>query len=284
MYSEAMESYFMTTRVNGKDITAFVFSGGECQVKIPPASISATTQIVANLYNANDIMCLLLTVDAIRRIDGKTSIELHIPYFPYARQDRVCDEGEALSVKVMADLINSLNCQKVTIVDPHSDVTPALLKNVFVISMADIIVKSSLPELIEEKQLILLSPDAGAEKKVRTVAKALTTIGVATDIICASKARDTKTGAITATHIHGDVRGKNILMLDDICDGGRTFIELAKTLKTANAGDIYLYTTHGIYSQGLEPIKPYFKHLYCFHTMLEKQAIDTSFLTLLGNA
>jgi ribose-phosphate pyrophosphokinase len=74
------------------------------------------------------------------------------------------------------------------------------------------------------------------------------------------------------------------LILDDICDGGRTFSELAKQLQVQHAGDIYLYVTHGIFSQGLAALKPHFKHVYCYHTMLPTDAIDSSFLTVLGDA
>lgn len=273
----------MSIYVNNNKVETFIFSGGECQVKIPYFDALATTNIIAHLYSSDDIMCLLLAVDAVRRVNPQAILELTIPYFPYARQDRVCNEGEALSVRVMANLINSLNCEKVTVVDPHSDVTPALLNRVVTVSMADIITKSEIVDLIKDKGLNLLSPDAGAEKKVRNVANALSTLGITTEVLSATKSRDTKTGNITATQIHGDVHGKSFIILDDICDGGRTFIELAKVLKNQDAADIYLYTTHGIFSQGLEVLVPHFKHVYCQHTMLAQNKINRSFLIILGD-
>ena len=124
----------MPILVNQKSVGFFKFSGGECHVKISDLEITERTNILANLNNSDDVMSLLLIVDAVRRINPSTQVLLTIPYFPYARQDRVCNEGEALSVKVMADLINSLNCAGVTIYDPHSDVTPALLNNCRAIS------------------------------------------------------------------------------------------------------------------------------------------------------
>jgi phosphoribosylpyrophosphate synthetase len=68
--------------VNKKEIETFVFSGGECHVKITASEIGDNTDILANLYNANDIMYLLLAVDAIRRINPKTAITLTMPYTP----------------------------------------------------------------------------------------------------------------------------------------------------------------------------------------------------------
>jgi ribose-phosphate pyrophosphokinase len=130
----------------------------------------------------------------------------------------------------------------------------------------------------------LLSPDAGAEKKVRSVAKKISSPNQSIDVLCASKTRDTRTGEITATEIHGDVKGKDIIILDDICDGGRTFIELAKVLRALNSGNIYLYITHGIFSKGLEVLEESFKHIYCYHTMLQPNQIKNSFLTIVKNS
>lgn len=266
----------MPIYVNEKLVENFKFSGGECHVKIDTGSISTKTDVLAQLNNSDDIICLLLTVDAVRRVDPNSAIHLTIPYFPYARQDRVCNPGESLSVKVMADIINNLNCAKVTIYDPHSDVTPALINKVNIIVQAHIIADSALAKIILDKKLSLVSPDAGAEKKTRMAGKLLSA-----EVFCSSKTRDTLTGDITATEIHGDVRGKNLIILDDICDGGRTFVELAKALKDGGAKDIYLYVTHGIFSKGLDELNRYFKHIYCYHTMLS-EAKNNSALTILN--
>ena len=269
--------------VNKKEIETFVFSGGECHVKITASEIGDNTDILANLYNANDIMYLLLAVDAIRRINPKTAITLTMPYIPYARQDRVCNKGEALSIKVMATLINGLKCDKVIIIDPHSDVTSALINNIIKISLSDIVVNSALATIIHKQTLTLLAPDAGAEKKVQETAKALSIIGINTDVLCARKTRDPLTGKILETTLHSDCREKNVIILDDICDGGRTFIELAKTVKEQGGKDLYLYTTHGLFSQGFDTLKRYFKHIYCYHTMWDKKKLDPTFITIIND-
>lgn len=268
--------------VNNKPLDVFQFSGGECHVKINTSDIGDKITITAYLNSSDDIMRLLLVVDAVRRVNPSSAIYLTIPYFPYARQDRVCNPGESLSVKVMADLINNLHCASVTIYDPHSDVTPALLTNCRIVSLAEI-VSGNLSQLVTDKKLALVSPDAGAEKKTRIAAKSLSTTGHPIEVICSSKTRDTFTGNITATEVHGNVQGKNLLIVDDICDGGRTFVELAKALKDSGANDIYLYVTHGIFSKGLSELAGYFKQVYCFHTMLDQKAIDEKFLVVLGN-
>lgn len=273
----------MTIFVNNLAIETFNFPGGECHIKIIPASISGKTEITAFLNSADAIMKLLLTVDAVRRVNLETKIFLTIPYFPYARQDRVCNQGEALSVKVMADIINSMKCTCVTIYDPHSDVAAALLNNCQQITLSDIISHSFLKDEIIEKNIILVSPDAGAEKKILLAAKEISLKGQLIDVLMASKARDTLTGDIVSTRISSIVENRDYIILDDICDGGRTFIELSKLLKKLGANHIYLYVTHGIFSKGLDIFRENFKHIYCFHTFLKENKIDSSFLTIIGD-
>lgn len=271
----------MPILVNDSPIKTFNFPAGECHVTLLPEIVTSKTIIKAILHNTDDIMALLLTVNAIRHILPNVSLELIIPYFPYARQDRVCNQGEALSVKVMANLINSLKCDRITIIDPHSDVTPALLNNTQVVTQGYILAKSELGKKLQEENWVLIAPDAGAEKKTLEVAKRLSKSEKYLDVFCGRKIRDTKTGKILATTFHDDVKGRKVLLLDDICDGGRTFIELAKILQEKEAQEIALYVTHGIFSKGLQPLRPYFHQIYCYHTMLPIQEQDSSFLTIL---
>lgn len=270
----------MPILVNNSEIKTFNFPAGECQVTLSPEIITQKTFIKAILYNAKDIMALLLTVDAIRRILPLINIELIIPYFPYARQDRVCNQGESLSVKVMADLINNLKCDRLIIIDPHSDVTPALLNNCQVISQADILNESCLKNELLQHNWALIAPDAGAQKKTLEVAKRLNL----SDVFCASKIRDTQTGKIITTTFHDEVKGQKVLIVDDICDGGKTFIELGKLLQQKGATEICLYVTHGIFSQGLDLLRPYFCHIYCYHTLLCHEEQDSNFLSVFSDS
>lgn len=267
----------MTITVNKQQVKTFTFSGGECHVTIENIAIGDVTNVEAYLYNSDDVMRLLMVVDAVRQENAETNIDLIIPYFPYARQDRVCNRGEAFSAKVMVDLINGLNCHSVTVLDPHSDVIVDALHNCKVITQADLI-KGTVRDFIHSHNLALVSPDKGAARKTQAVAD-----HYGFDVISCSKVRDTKTGHITHSEVHGDVAGKDLIILDDICDGGRTFTELAKTLKEHGAGDLYLYVTHGIFSKGLEVLRVHFMHVFCVHTFLKPDQIDTDLLTIMGD-
>lgn len=216
------------------------FSGGETQVTFHNPSTSDEGNIVElfALIRDGDIMPLALVVDAIRRDIKNPIINLHLPYLPYARQDRVMNKGESLAIKVYCDFINNLNFNTVKVDDCHSDVGIALLNNV----TND---QSFIPEVQELNFDVLVAPDAGSLKKIYKYAKILNKPAIRAD-----KERDVKTGNITGTVVYGDVEGKKVLIMDDICDGGRTFIELAKVLYAKGAKDVTLYVTHGVFSYG----------------------------------
>ena len=118
--------------VSGFNVKFSTFPGGEEYVKLEWAGRERNyleeTFITARLTSSSEVMRLLMVTDALRR-RGFRDISLNLGYVPYARQDRVCAEGESLSIKVFADLINSQKYQNVEIYDPHSTVTPALLDN-----------------------------------------------------------------------------------------------------------------------------------------------------------
>ena len=238
------------------------FTGGEIHVALQPPDTcpnqmiqpEVTYTICAYITDSDDIMELLMLVDAMRRAGAK-HLKLFCPYVPYARQDRVMNPGETLGIKVFTDLINQCNFEQVEVWDVHSDVTTALLNNVVNIP------QEAFLEALPKKALantILVAPDAGANKKTLKVAQAL-----GLEMVRADKVRDTKTGAITDTVVYCDnVGDKNFLIVDDICDGGRTFIELAKKLRPLTTGKIYLYVTHGIFSKGLDVFDE-IDHIFC---------------------
>jgi len=261
--------------INNKTVEGFTFAGGEVQVRLEKRELGEYVVVWAFLENAEEVMKLLLVNDALRRLQPQVQVELHIPYFPYARQDRVCNEGEALSVRVMADLINGLGADSVTLYDPHSDVVGALVNRAKIVPQEALL--QELAPMIMERGLALVAPDAGAEKKTLKFAQ---TLPQAVDVVYGSKVRDTKTGAITGTSVRGDVTGRQVLLIDDICDGGRTFIELAKVLKQEGATAVYLYVTHGIFSKGVEALTPYIDHLYCYFAF--PQVLPHEQLTILS--
>lgn len=244
------------------------FPGGELNVKLTNPHVAVERVLIhADLHSPKDTMELILVTDALRRA-GVEDIGLSMPYIPYARQDRICNPGESMSLKVFCDLINSQNYFNVFVADPHSEVAVALLNRCIVEEQAGCIVEMIQYGAMEldPKEILLVSPDAGADKKTQNVAKY---VGFK-DIIHASKIRDTTNGKITGTEVYcGDLGNQDLLIVDDICDGGYTFIELAKVLRTKTTGEIYLYITHGIFSKGLGVFDGLIDKVFCYKSFTD---------------
>ncbi len=230
------------------------FSGGEVQPRLlDPIGKVQSLNIQAQLNSSDSIMELVLVVDAIRRVAGD-GVKLHLTcrYLPYARQDRVCAEGESLGLRVMCDIINRLYFETVIVWDVHSDVSLALLERVWNVPQKHFVSR------IKWDNTILVAPDAGAIKKTLETAKEL-----GLPIVRADKMRSVQDGSITGTVVYSEhVGDKDFLIVDDICDGGRTFIELAKVLRPLTNGHIYLYVTHGIFAKGLDVFRGLIDHVY----------------------
>lgn len=242
----------------GEEISfeSFYFSGGEPHIKINETDLSDNAIITHRLNSFNDLGLLLVAVDALKRLKVK-SIEVFIPYFPAARQDRVMVKGEPLTVKVYADIINSLRLENVTVFDPHSEVTPALLDNCTTINNHSFI-KTVLNDL--PKDILLVSPDGGALKKIHKLASFLQDY----EVLECGKSRDVRTGKLSGFTVPlTDLASRDCLIVDDICDGGGTFLGLAEELKKCNAGTLHLAVSHGIFSKGSRALAEKFGSIYC---------------------
>lgn len=263
-------SITITTTTSDKQIpyTSFTFSGGEEHIKIDTAFIkyNEAFNIHATLTSSAEVMKLAMVVDALRRATVRTQLTLNMPYIPYARQDRVCNPGEALGIRVFCDFINSMKFDKVRVLMPHSDVATALLNNVdddFHQVRWDNFISNQITDK-DHDNLVIVSPDAGAMKRTLKFAQFYNQDVVednehAVPVVMADKVRDVTSGKITHTTVHvsyteDELSGKTCLIYDDICDGGMTFIKLAEELRFHGASRVILAVPHGIFSKGLDVI------------------------------
>ncbi|MEO7310174.1 MAG: ribose-phosphate diphosphokinase [Chitinophagaceae bacterium] len=252
-----LDKSFQPVDKNGNiDFESFSFAGGEPHIKIKPGfDVNESVTITHRLNSFNDLGLLCVAVDALKRM-GVKHLELFIPYFPAARQDRVMIAGEPLSVKVYADIINAMQFDKVTVFDAHSEVTPALLNHCEPIPNHRFI-----QQVIASvgKEVKLISPDGGALKKIYKVSEFLGGV----DVVECSKSRDVKTGKLSGFKVYDDnLQGMDCLIVDDICDGGGTFLGLAEELKKKNAGKLYLAISHGIFSKGFDEMLKHFTGIF----------------------
>lgn len=247
------------------DIEFSTFAGGERNVRIKgfqwPSPFNADLKekmpegkdlvVYAHVDSSDVIMDLLLFTDAFNRMGRGTGNQVkkvcYVPYIPYARQDRVMVPGEPLSSAVFGTLINLCGFDRIIVDDPHSDVSPSHIKNVAIFEQYELALDILGPGFFEDA--VIVAPDAGAIKKVTKLAQKVNHrhIGVGT------KHRNLLTNEITDTTYSGpDVNGKRVIMVDDVGDGLRTFIELGKVLRRNGAREVVLYITHGIFSYGAD--------------------------------
>ena len=251
----------VTLEINMSHLTA-VHSGG--------------VQIKSRLNNFRDLELIVCATAALRNT-GIKNIQLYTPYFMGARSDRRFTEGDANYLKqVICPIINSQKFESVTILDPHSDVLEACLDNFVKINNHDI-VKQALTAIDNKNdaqdRIVLVSPDAGAYKKIFDVAQKF---GI-NKIITATKVRDVRTGKILHTEIptldqHEDLQ---YVIIDDICDGGRTFLELAKAIHDSRpTAKVYLVVTHGIFSNGFLELSKEIEKIYCSNSYSDRNDIE----------
>lgn len=242
--------------VDNERVKSFIFSAGEVQVKLPKLVYSDDVNLKIDFRNSDDIMGLMLTVNALRNKNPMVQLSLEMPYVPYARQDRACCDGEAFSLEVLANIVNSLNFNRVLVVDPHSNVCRKLIHNLEEAQQYEVL--KELKNFIKTNQCILVAPDEGAVTKTILAAKKLE----CTSISCFKK-RDPKDGKILGVEVPEIDPNRHYFIIDDICDGGRTFVELAKVFKDKGVENLSLFVTHGIFSKGFDELYQYFSNIFC---------------------
>ena len=250
------------------NINVMTFPGGEVGVNVNTGDCVNQDVAFVNLYahvtKSDDVMALLLATEALRHYFPLAEVVLVLPYIPYARQDRRCNAGEALSIKVFANLINSQNYKAVTVYDPHSQVSAGLIDRCHVVNQYELFSRTKL----SWHGFTIVAPDLGAVKRCEEFAKKVGASGV----LIANKKRELSTGKIIGMDLIGSVdEGAKLVVLDDLCDGGRTFVELAALLTPLKPECLELYVTHGIFSKGVEVLDMYDKIVTTnsFHNGLE---------------
>jgi ribose-phosphate pyrophosphokinase len=256
------------------DITykAMVFPDGQPHIKIDMQKLAlfdrkVPLRIFSRLNNANDLLTALLVKNTLDYLEFG-HVELHVSYLLAARMDRVMLDGEPFSLKVVAALLNQANFKKVLIFDPHSEVSTALIDRSYAVNN-HIFVRDALSDYActhSGEAPCLVSPDAGALKKIHKLAQFL---GIENVVEC-MKERDVKTGALTnfkamTEHLHG----QTCFIVDDICDGGGTFAGTAKMLKEKGAVKVILIVSHGIFSKG-----PIIEHVDGVYTTDSFRTVD----------
>jgi ribose-phosphate pyrophosphokinase len=226
-------------KVNGIEVQQNNFPDKTLLLKISDAILqNCDNTVYINIHWLYENDAELFTLICVKRYLDENfyhkAVHLIMPYIPHARMDRVKAKEDVFTLKYFAEIINSLNFKKVFVRDAHSNVSLALINNVYDWGVRDYI------EMAVEKSgaEVLFFPDEGAMKRYSEQSPMPYAFGM--------KKRDWKTGKILGLDIINteNIVGKDVLIVDDICSRGGTFYHYAKALKAAGAKSVSLYITH----------------------------------------
>ncbi|MEM9740590.1 MAG: ribose-phosphate pyrophosphokinase [Pseudomonadota bacterium] len=198
--------------------------------------------IQSTSYPANDtLMELLICLDALKRASAQR-ITAVIPYYGYARQDRKTDGRTPISAKLVANLIVAAGADRVLTMDLHAGQIQGFFDVPTDNLIAAPVIEDDIRKRFKLKSLMIVSPDVGGVVRARALANRL---GV--DLAIVDKRRP-KAGISEVMNIIGDVKGRNCILVDDICDSGGTLRGAAEALKKQGATGVSAYVTHGVFS------------------------------------
>ena len=225
--------------VNGVEVKIERFPNGETCIRDFEDAILGShrfEEIVLAYENDQDLMNLMFIK---KHIDANynTDVILKMPYMPYSRMDRT--EGiNVFTLKSVAEMINGLNFNAVVILEPHSDVTPALVDRCVPIEESVELFKEHVKRGIIDEDCYLVFPDASADKRYSK-------IGHKNTLTCI-KHRDFETGRIKSLDVFGERPEKpfKAVIIDDLCSRGGTFMLTGEKLKEMGATEITLVVTH----------------------------------------
>lgn len=220
------------------------FSDAEIYVNIKESIKDKNVFILQSgaLHPNNYLMELLITINAARDMKPK-KITAVVPFYPYRRQERKVLAGESITASLVAKLLKASGAQQIIAVELH---TP-LIENFFDIPIKHIRTQNIFIDYYQNRfkdlsNFVVASPDLGAKEESLKLAQAL-------DIghIKITKER-IRPDSIKIKKLTGDVKGKNVIMLDDEINTGATILKAANKLKKNGAQDIYVAATHGLLS------------------------------------
>jgi ribose-phosphate pyrophosphokinase len=210
------------TRVDGRQIQGCIRDG--------------INKISFKYENDDDLIKLLFVKNCLDEYNLLTSLLIY--YMPYSRMDRI-ENKSVFTLKYICKLINSLNFLSVTVIEPHSDVTPALLDRCTAFyPTIKLLEKVRLEVNFDKNKDLIFFPDTGAAKRYSKE--------VDCHYLTGYKKRDFNTGEITQLEVMGDIQEKSfkVIIVDDLCSYGGTFVRSARELKKLGAQDIYLLVAH----------------------------------------
>lgn len=220
------------------------FSNGETRVEILDSVRGADVFIIQSTCPpVNDnVMELLLTMDALRRASAN-SINLMVPYFGYAKQDKKKTGREPISAKVMADMMENAGAARLVTIDLHAQ----QIEGFFDVPVDNLSAIYLFADFFRKKKMentVVVAPDAGGVKRARDLANTLQ----ASRIAIIDKYRPDWRKA-DAMNVIGKVEGMNAIIIDDFIDTGGSIVEAVKAVKNHKAEKVWVACTHPVLTE-----------------------------------
>lgn len=264
----------------------FSYPAGEVQLRIKPEYqdwVGGKVRIVSRDTSGNGLLRLTLLASALYGLNPLCEIELVFPYLPYGRADRRFVPGDCHGLGAFASIVNQIGARKVITLDAHSKVASQMIMRLEDVSAKNLIVRaiSRWAERHGLKQVVVLFPDKGALDRYGYVPDELGPLQIIK--LACQKQRDPVTGIVNGVQVPGfpgeacvgdwNRAAQYALVVDDICDGGATFLGIAKEIPAIKLG---LYVTHGIFSKGFEKLHEAFDAIYTTDSVKDVSSLDAA--------
>lgn len=237
----------MSLMINGEYINTTRFPDNTTQVwKLPEAWLGEERITIWWNYSYEGELLELAQLKDLLESYGTRRVYLNISYLPFARQDKEVKNDSTFALHSFAKLLNVLEFEEIFITDPHSLMALALINRSRAVYPHGAVMHAKQAT----KSTLICYPDAGALVKYSQAYYYFD----ANILLYGKKTRDQATGRITGYELVGNPDGSNVLIVDDICDGGATFQILSSALYEAGAEDVSLFVSHGLFTKGLKPL------------------------------
>jgi len=225
-------------KLNGETLNVTIFPDNTSQVWHLPDEVfqAKSAHIIWHFSYESEFMQISQLKHLLDESGVKASLELS--YLPYGRQDKPVGNDATFALRTFARLLNSLSFTEVHIFDPHSEIAMQLIERSSAFYPTEEVYR-----LFAEVGDLICYPDAGARSKYSSIFPDL-------PYIYGEKIRQQENGQILSYRLIGSAKGKRVLIVDDICDGGATFVNLAAALLKDGATEVSLYVSHGLFSKG----------------------------------
>jgi ribose-phosphate pyrophosphokinase len=234
------------TKAGDLAFSTFTFPDGQPHFKLETYERDFTTATIeTSIKSPLELFTVVLANDVLRQA-GFVEVNLDIRYLLGARMDRAIDSMQPFTLQVVARMLNSCGFSKVRVLDVHSEVALRLIRN-----SENVLPHKVLDQVwttVGGEDTVVVTPDKGAGPRVSALMR-----DWQYRYCWMEKVRKPETGELQGFGFvdgYNNVSGNNCFIIDDICDGGGTFVGIAKLLRQVGAKKVYLYVTHGIFSKG----------------------------------